>query len=47
MDTAYRVMMYTNWIPLLLVAVIFVAVRMRQEQRQRQLDAIRRAAHAF
>lgn len=47
MDTAYRVMMYTNWIPLLLVAVIFVAVRMRQEQRQRQVDALRRAAHAF
>jgi heme exporter protein C len=47
MESGYRAMLYGNWVPLLMVAVIFIAVRMRQEQRQRQLDAIRRAAHAF
>jgi len=40
-------MLYGNWIPILLVAIIFVAVRMNQERRQRELDALRRSVHAF
>jgi len=47
MDTGYRAMLYGNWIPILLVAIIFVAVRMNQERRQRELDALRRSVHAF
>jgi heme exporter protein C len=47
MDAAYRAMLYGNWAPLLLVAVILVAVRMQQEKRRRELDALRREAHAF
>lgn len=47
MDTGYRSMLYGNWIPILLVAIIFVAVRMNQERRQRELDALRRSVHAF
>ncbi|MBI5083550.1 MAG: cytochrome c biogenesis protein CcsA [Acidobacteria bacterium] len=47
MDSGYRVMLYTNWIPLLMFAAILVAVRMMQERRQREIDALRRAAHAF
>ncbi|MBI5281352.1 MAG: cytochrome c biogenesis protein CcsA [Candidatus Solibacter usitatus] len=47
MDTGYRVMLYSNWIPLLMFAAILVAVRMMQERRQREIDALRRAAHAF
>jgi heme exporter protein C len=47
MDTSYRSMLFTNWIPLLLIAIVLVAIRMRQEQRQREIDALRRTAHAF
>jgi len=47
MDTAYRVMLYSNWVPLLLLAFVLVAVRMRQERRQREIDALRRTVHAF
>jgi heme exporter protein C len=47
MDTAYRIMLYTNWLPILLIAAILIAVRMRQERQQRELDALRREAHAF
>jgi heme exporter protein C len=47
MDSIYRVMMYTNWIPILMVAFVLVALRLRQEAVQREVDALRRSAHAF
>jgi len=47
MDAAYRAMLYGNWVPLLMIAALLVAVRMRQERRLRELDALRREAHAF
>jgi heme exporter protein C len=47
MDASYWNMLFLNWVPLLLLAVVLVAVRMRQEQQQREIDALRRYAHAF
>lgn len=47
MDPSYRWMLYGNWVPLLMIAVILVAVRMRQEEQQRELEGFRRMAHAF
>lgn len=47
MDSAYRAMLYGNWLPLLLVAVLLVAVRMKQENRRLELDALRREAHTI
>lgn len=47
MDTSYRTMLYGNWVPLLLLAIVMVAVRYRQESRQREIDALRREVHAF
>lgn len=47
MDPAFRSMLYGNWVPLLMVAVMLVAVRMMQEKRQREIDALRRTVHAF
>jgi heme exporter protein C len=47
MDAAYRTVLYSNWLPLLLLAAILVAIRLRQEQQQREIDALRRIAHAF
>ena len=47
MDAGYRAMLFENWVPLLMLAVVFVAVRMMQEKRQREIDALRRTVHAF
>jgi heme exporter protein C len=47
MDSAYRIMLYGNWVPILIFAVILIAIRMGQERRQRELDALRREIHAF
>jgi len=47
MDTAYRIMLYSNWVPILMIAAILIAIRMRQENDQREVDALRREAHAF
>jgi len=47
MDAGYRAMLYGNWVPLLMIAAVLVAVRMQQERRMRELDALRREAHAF
>ncbi|HWR54138.1 MAG TPA: cytochrome c biogenesis protein CcsA [Bryobacteraceae bacterium] len=47
MDPAMLAMLFLNWVPLLLLAVVLVMVRMRQEQAQREIDALRRYAHAF
>jgi heme exporter protein C len=46
-DPAMRAMIYTNWLPLLLIAVILVLVRLRQEETHREIDALRRLAHAI
>ncbi len=45
-DPAMEAMIYTNWIPLLLMATIFIAIRLRQERALRELDAMRRWAHS-
>ena len=47
MDSAYRHMLYGNWLPILMIAVILITIRMGQERRQRELDALRREIHAF
>jgi heme exporter protein C len=47
MDPSMFNMLFTNWVPLLLLAGIFLMIRMRQEQNQRELDALRRYVHAF
>ena len=46
-DPAMEAMLYWNWLPMLLLAAVLVAVRMRQEHAQRDLDAARRYAHAL
>jgi heme exporter protein C len=46
MDPAMENMIYMNWLPMLMLAAIFIAIRMRQETMQREVDALRRHAHA-
>ncbi len=46
-DPVWKAMLFGNWVPLLIFAVILIAVRMEQERRQRELDALRREIHAF
>lgn len=36
-----------NWLAMILLAIVFVAVRLRQEESQRELDSLRRMAHAL
>ena len=36
-----------NWLALILLAVVFAAVRLRQEESQREIDSLRRMAHAL
>jgi heme exporter protein C len=40
-------MLFLNWVPLLLLAVVLVMIRLRQEEIERELDALRRHAHAI
>jgi heme exporter protein C len=40
-------MLFANWIPLLLLAVVFLTIRMEQERTQREIDALRRQVHSF
>jgi heme exporter protein C len=47
MDPEFYKMMFMNWLPLLVVAAVLVAVRLRQENMQREVDALRREALAF
>jgi heme exporter protein C len=47
MDTMYRVMLYGNWVPILMIAALLIMLRLRQERQQREIDALRRAAHTF
>jgi heme exporter protein C len=39
--------LFMNWVPLLLLAGVFLMIRMEQERIQRQIDGLRRTAHAF
>lgn len=39
-------MIFTNWIPMILLAIVFIMVRMNQEQAQRRVEALRRHAYA-
>jgi heme exporter protein C len=45
MDPAMERMIYLNFIPLLLLALVLVAIRFRQEERQREIDGLRRIAY--
>ena len=47
MDSAYRAMLYGNWVPILMIAAILIVLRLRQENQQREIDALRRTAHSF
>ncbi len=47
MSPAYWYMLFLNWIPMLLLAVVLLLIRMRQEQTGREIDALRREVHAF
>jgi heme exporter protein C len=47
MDPAMERMLYLNWIPMLLLAGVFLLIRMRQEQTQREIEALRRYAHSY
>jgi heme exporter protein C len=47
MDPSYYRMLFGNWIPILLLAAVMVAVRMRQERIHREVEALRRYAHEF
>jgi heme exporter protein C len=47
MDPEYFKMLLGNWIPILLLAAVMVAVRMRQERIHREVEALRRYAHEF
>lgn len=46
-DPAMENMLYLNMIPLLLLAIVMIAIRMRQESTQREIDGMRRALHAY
>jgi heme exporter protein C len=47
MSPAYYYMLFLNWLPMLLLAVVLLLIRMRQEQTGREIDALRREVHAF
>jgi len=47
MDPAMEQMLYLNWIPLLLLAGVFLMIRMRQERVQREIEGLRRYAHSY
>lgn len=46
MDPAMEQMLYLNWLPMLMIAIILVMIRMRQEGQQREIESLRRMAHA-
>ncbi len=47
MDPSYWNMLFLNWIPVILLGVVMVAIRMRQENIHREVEALRRYAHEF
>jgi len=46
MDPRMESMIYENWMPLLMLAIVFLLIRLRQEQTQREIESLRRYAHA-
>ncbi|MEK7752238.1 MAG: cytochrome c biogenesis protein CcsA, partial [Acidobacteriota bacterium] len=44
MDPSYWNMLFLNWVPLILIAVVLILIRLRQEEAQREIDAVRRWA---
>lgn len=46
MDPAMERVLYLNFLAVLLIAIVMLAVRMRQEGIRRELDGLRRLAHA-
>jgi heme exporter protein C len=46
-DSSMYIMLFLNWVPLLLLFVVLAVIRTRQERVQRELDALRRHAHAL
>ena len=47
MDPSYYNMLFANWVPILLLAAVMIAIRMRQERIHREVEALRRYAHEF
>jgi heme exporter protein C len=47
MDRAYWITLFLNWIPMILLSILLIAIRVRLENSQREVDALRRSAHAF
>ncbi len=46
-DPAYWSMLLWNWVAVLLLSVVLVAVRLRQERQQREIEGLRRMAHSL
>jgi heme exporter protein C len=46
-DSSMYIMLFLNWVPLLLLFAVLAVIRTRQERAQRELDALRRHAHAL
>lgn len=42
----WKSMIYVNWIPILLLAIVFIMIRMNQEQAQRRVESLRQHAYA-
>ena len=36
-----------NWLAMILLGIVLVAIRLRQEESQREIDSLRRMAHAM
>jgi len=47
MDPAMESMLYQNWLALMLLCAVLVAVRMRQEHNLRLIEAMRREVHTL
>src|SRR5580704_10270064 len=45
-EPVMKSMIYWNWLALMLLMIVFVALRLRQEEMQREVDGLRRLAHA-
>lgn len=45
-DPAIEAMIYQNWLALLMLAIVLVALRFRQEEVKREIEGLRRLAYA-
>ena len=45
-DPAIEAMIYQNWLALLMLAIVMVALRFRQEEVKREIEGLRRLAYA-